>query len=169
MSSPQYVWTAKIGDKFKGESKIEGAQDHIDLVQRPINPTQQHTRGRNGTGLSPVGVPMYDDIQIVSHWTSSSPGLRLLEDSDPVDVEIVSWMIDPQTKKPVKRIIWTVGNCAVHGVREGALDEEPDVFSLYWSTLKTETKKQDPTNGSLGAGTVVIYDRFKGVLSTSAS
>lgn len=168
MSAPQYVWTAKLGDTFEGKSQIEGAEKHIDLVQRPINPTQQHSRGANGTGLSPVGVPMYDDIQIVAHWTSASPGLRLLQDGKPMDVEIVSWMIDPDTKKPVKRIIWTVGDCVIRNVHEGALDEDPDVFSLYWTTLKTETKEQDPKTGALGKGTVVMYDRFKGVLTDGA-
>jgi hypothetical protein len=168
MSSPQYVWTAKLGDAFKGESQIEGAQDHIDLVQRPLNPTEQHSRGVNGTGLSPVGVPMYDNIQLVGLWTSASSGLRLLQDGAPMDVTIISWMMDPQSKKPVARITWTASDCIIRDVQEGSLDEAPDVFSLVWTTLKTETKKQNPKDGTLGAGTVVMYDRFKGVLTTGA-
>jgi hypothetical protein len=75
--------------------------------------------------------------------------------------------MDPSEKKPAQRVIWTVTDCVVRHVTEGELDNEPDCFQLDWTVLKVETKKQDPKTGALGAGTVVVYDRYKGVLTSS--
>jgi hypothetical protein len=162
------IWTAKLGDKFTGESQLEGATGHIDLQARPTFESLQVERGTHGSGLSPSGVPSYGNIFVFGRWSSSSPGLRLLQDGEPIDqVQFFSWIMDPSTKKPAQRIIWTASDCTIRDVREGDLDAEPDAFQVQWMTLKTETKKQDPKTGALGAGTVVIYDRYKGVLSSS--
>jgi type VI protein secretion system component Hcp len=161
------VWTGKLGDKFQGESQREGCEGHIDLESRPRFMTLQNDHHAFGSGLSAPGVPIYSNISVVSRWSSASPGLRLLQDGEPMDVQFFSWYMDPSEKKPAQRVIWTVTDCVMRHVNEGDLDFEPDAFELDWTVLKVETKKQDPKTGALGAGTIVVYDRYKGVLTTS--
>lgn len=164
--SAQFVWTVKLGDDYKGQSKRKGAEGHIDLVQAPQFPAQLNERGTHGSGLSAPGVPMYGDLQLAGYWTTSSPNLRVLQAGKPIkEVTVISWMMDPDSKKPVARITWTLGDCSIRNVQEGSLDEQPDFFELNWKTLKTDTKTQDPDTGALGASIVVVYDRYEGVIS----